>query len=77
MSGGLQLFTFRLDDGREVTHEGLTEAHARVNAGSYYVGRLSLTPGAPARECQCLVKRVWATRQAGFLICSKCAGFIG
>ncbi len=71
----IKLFTFKLIDGRKVTYAGLNEKQAYRIAQShhYYVEGF----GEPAEPCHCHDQHADSVRQAGWLICRDCAGYIG
>lgn len=71
------LFTFVLIDGRRVTYSGRSEKHAFNKAREYHGAAVELIGGTIAKPCACPNKRAESVRQAGFLICRDCAGYIG
>jgi hypothetical protein len=71
-----QLFTFALCDGRKVTYGGKSEAVAFNIARQYHRDAVLQIDGVLATRCDCDSKSAHATRQAGWMICISCAGYI-
>lgn len=72
-----QLFTFKLNDGRKVTYEALTERHAFNRARAYHGSAVTQEYGVRTHQCECANKWAQGTREAGWMICVRCAGRIG
>ncbi len=73
----MNLYTYKLLDGRFVTYAGRTEPAAFNRANAYHPGAV-VSREFLHHVCKCPSKRAAATREGGWLICDNpdCAGFI-